>query len=154
MLAPSPTPSLEGNPLSAARDCLLNTPSVTRGRVMLWWHVTQYFRRCWKNGFSCELCRRRKQAVSSTNWLVPWSDREKITITNLFEDTSRFSSECKSDATGLDVVCPFSCLLDTGLWRLMWSGMLFSSVFESVKISCSWNLVLSSNMYVSYVIFT
>jgi hypothetical protein len=90
MIAPSPTPNLKNNPLSAARDCLLNMfvatlhiwrpspPSATRGRAMPWWQVTQYFRRCWKDGFSCELCRGKKEAVPSTNYLLAWSKRKKL----------------------------------------------------------------------------
>jgi len=48
MLTPRPTPKLEDNPLSAARNCLFNIfvatlriwnpspPSATRGRAMSW----------------------------------------------------------------------------------------------------------------------
>jgi hypothetical protein len=52
LLAPRPTPKLEGHPLSAVRDCLFNIfaatlhtwrvspPSATWGRDMLWWQGT------------------------------------------------------------------------------------------------------------------
>jgi len=49
LLAPRPTPKLEGHPLSAVRDCLVGVfavilhiqrqsiPSASRGRAMPWW---------------------------------------------------------------------------------------------------------------------
>jgi hypothetical protein len=46
---------------------------------------------------------------------TPLEAPEKITITNLFEDSNRFVSECKSDASVLDVACHFPCRLDSGL---------------------------------------
>jgi hypothetical protein len=52
LLAPRPTPKLDGHPFSAVRDCLVNIfaatlhiwrpspPSATWGRTMLWWQGT------------------------------------------------------------------------------------------------------------------
>jgi hypothetical protein len=56
LLAPRPTPKLEGHPLSAVRDCLFNIfaatfhiwrpspPSATWGRAMPWWKGTHLTR--------------------------------------------------------------------------------------------------------------
>jgi hypothetical protein len=64
LLAPRPTTKLEGHPLSAVRDCLLNifaatlhiwrpsTPSATWGRAMPWWQGTHL---TWNRIWGCGL---------------------------------------------------------------------------------------------------